>query len=202
MKPENSLRFSSECAGALKRGGKLKPEEREYIQNKIISARWLLRAIHQRRRTIKALARCLISRQEDFFDKGPLYLRPLRMRDIAEEMGVHVSTVSRASQNKYAHTPQGIIPLKRFFQKGLIAETGGFISVSSVKEAMRLWIRGEDPAKPLSDGELRKRLYEAFQVRLSKRNVSNYRLSLSLPAADSRREGFLGDSESSCEEAP
>ena len=128
------LRFSYEYAKSIKNSGKFKPLEKKYFNEKTTSAHWFIRAIEQRQEKIKKIGYYLIKHQKDFFEKGISYLRPLKMQDLADEMAVHVSTISRTVHNKYAHTPQGMVTLKSFFQKGLTNEKGGLISIIKIKE--------------------------------------------------------------------
>lgn len=185
------LKFSHEYARAIKKGGKLKAQEKKYLSEKTASAQWFIWALQQRQEKIKKMAYRLIEHQKDFFEKGASQIRPLKMQDLADEMGVHVSTISRTVHNKYAHTPQGIIALKYFFQKGLLTGKGESISITRVKEYIKKCIEQENPKQALSDGEIRDKIYEIFRIRLLRRSISQYRSSMGIPSARARRLNFL-----------
>ena len=186
-----NLRFSHEYVKAIKKTGKLNPQEKKYLNEKTTSARWFIRAIQQRQEKIKKIANYLIKYQKGFFEKGDSYLQPLKMQDLADEMAVHVSTISRTVNNKYAYTPQGIVALKHFFQKGLMTERGDFISISRIKEAIKQWINEEEPGNPLSDGDIRDKIYEVFHIYLLRRSISQYRSSMNIPPIRVRKLSFL-----------
>ena len=181
------LKFSHNYAKSIKGAGKLTDQEKRYFNEKTVSAHWFIRAIEQRREKIKKIAYYLIKHQREFFEKGPSYLRPLKMQDLADEMAVHISTISRTVHNKYAHTPKGMLALKSFFQKGLMNESGVMICTSRIKESIKQWIQEEDPKKPLSDTQIRDRLYKVFHINLLRRSISQYRTSMGIPSIKSRR---------------
>src|ERR1051325_7590105 len=127
------------------------PKAREYIQDKLRSAQWLIRSIQQRQRTIVKVTESIIKFQREFFDKGVAYLKPLILRDVAEDIGMHESTVSRVTTNKYVHTPQGIFELKFFFNSGISRMDGDDIASESVKSKIKEIITKEDGKHPFSD---------------------------------------------------
>ena len=186
------LKFSYRYASFIKSRGQLKPQEKKYLSEKTTSAHWFIRAIQQRQEKIRKMAYYLIERQREFFEKGSSYLKPLKMQDLADEMAVHVSTISRAVNNKYAYTPQGMVSLKCFFQKGLMTEKGDFVSIARIKEFVRKWIKEENPNNPLSDGQIRDKVYDCFHVHLLRRSISQYRSSMNIPPIRTRKLHSLG----------
>lgn len=185
------LRFSSQYVKSIRGSGKLKPMERKYLNEKTSAAHWFIRAIRQRQEKIKKIASYIIEQQRDFLEKGETFLKPLKMQDLAYQLDVHVSTISRALQGKYAHTPQGIVALKSFFQKGLMTETGSFVAISQIKSAIKKWIAEENPKQPLSDRDIRDKIYEVFNIQLLRRSVSQYRDSMDIPSIRTRQLHFL-----------
>jgi len=123
------LKFSKQYAQSIRKMGNLKAKEKKYLTEKSYSALWFIRAIQQRQKKIKQIAYYLVEHQKEFFEKGFSYLQPLKMKNLAKTLGVHASTISRAIHNKYVYTPQGILSLKSFFQKGLVTKEGDFISI-------------------------------------------------------------------------
>ena len=186
------LKFSHGYARFIKNAGPLKPQEKKYLSEKITAAHWFIRAIQQRQEKIKKIAYYLIEHQRDFFEKGSSYLKPLKMQNLADEMAVHVSTISRAVNNKYAYTSQGMVSLKHFFQKGLTTERGDFVSIARIKESIRKWIKEENPIHPLSDGQIRDKVYDIFHVCLLRRSISQYRSSMNIPPIRTRKLHFFG----------
>ena len=183
------LRFSLQYAQSIKKIKKLRLEEKNYLREQSTSAHWFIHALRQRQEKIKKIAYYFINSQRDFFEKGLEGLRPLKMQEMANDIGAHISTISRAVQNKYAYTPQGLIAFKSFFQKGLKTRTGGFVSMIKIKESIKTWIEREDPSHPLSDEDIRNKLYESLHVHLIKRSVSVYRSSMKIPPARVRQMG-------------
>ena len=175
------LKFSHKYAKFVKEARKLSDSEKKYLSDKSSSARCFIRSIQQRQETIKKIAYKLIQYQREFFEKGPSYLQALKMQDLADQIAVHVSTISRAVHNKYVHTPQGMFPLKSFFQKGLINQAGVMICKSKIKKSIKQWIQDEDSSKPLSDAQISERLYKVFHIHVQKRSVSQYRSSMGIP---------------------
>lgn len=169
----------------------LKVEEKKYFNEKISSACWFIQSVKQRQERIKQIAYKLIDHQRDFFDKGSEEMKPLKMQDMAEEMSVHVSTISRIVNNKYAYTHRGLVSLRGFFQKGLMTDKGALVSSQSIKRAIRKWIEEEEACQPLSDEQMCKKIYEYFHVRMLRRSVAEYRSSLGFPSSRERKRNFL-----------
>ncbi|MEZ5987877.1 MAG: RNA polymerase factor sigma-54 [Planctomycetota bacterium] len=158
----------------------------DYLRKKIESAKWFLDAIVQRQSTIERIARAIVDTQAEFLRKGVRYLKPLRMQDIADEVGVHISTVSRAISGKYIQTPQGIFDMKRFFSAGTRSESGELVSQRAIKLKVKEIISDEDPHHPLSDDAIVHRL-EQDGLKIARRTVTKYRKSLGIPSSSQRR---------------
>jgi RNA polymerase sigma-54 factor len=172
----------------------LSPEERRFVAERRQAARWFVEAIERRRQTIRRVVEAVVRVQGDFFDQGPGHLRPLALREIAEEIAMHESTVSRAISAKYVETPHGVFPLRHFFQPGVAATTGGLVATLAVKAALGALIRGEDGHHPLSDLALAAALRRQGFV-LARRTVAKYRSELAIPPGHlraQRRGGMLG----------
>ncbi len=163
------------------------PSLREHLKRKIESARWLIEAIAQRQSTLERVAREIVLRQQDYLEFGLSHLRPLKMQEVADTLGIHVSTVSRAISDKYAQTPRGIVPLKFFFTGGTENDDGGVESRLSVKERVRQIISDEDKADPLSDDGVADRLKEIHGLEIARRTVTKYRKALGIPSSRQRR---------------
>ena len=168
------LRINSFYRDAIK-NGLTSSDAKEFIQGKLKSALWLIRSIHQRQRTIYKVTKSIVKFQREFLDKGIAYLKPLILRDVAEDVGMHESTISRVTTNKYVHTPQGIFELKFFFSAGLKRGDGAEdIATQSVKERIRQLIQSEDPAKPYSDKQIVDILAKD-NIKIARRTVAKYR---------------------------
>jgi len=163
------------------------PAMKEMIKKKIGSARWLIDAIRQRQDTLLRVVREIVRHQREFLDRGLPAMRPLKMQRIADDLGIHVSTVSRAIADKYAQTPRGIFPLKFFFHGGTESSDGSVESRLSVKEKVRLAIEEEDRRNPLSDEDLAAR-FKAEGLGIARRTVTKYRKQLGIPSSRERRE--------------
>ena len=161
---------------------------REFLQRNIHSAQWLMDAIEQRKATLLKVSRAVVKHQRDFFDKGQLYLKPLPMAKIAEEVGVHIATVSRAVSGKYIQCSQGILPLRGFFSGGTEDADGREVSYSAVKAKLQQIVDAEDKTKPLSDDEIRKKLAEFGIADIARRTVAKYRKLLKIPAGRFRKK--------------
>jgi len=161
-------------------------DDRTPMAQELQEARWLIRNIEQRYATIQRVAEAIVERQQTFFEYGEVALRPLMLREIADELGIHESTVSRATGNKYMETPRGIYEFKHFFSRELATETGGTCSASAVRALIKEMIEGEDPKEPLSDVDLARLLGEQGVV-VARRTVSKYRGQLKTPPAELRR---------------
>jgi len=155
------------------------PEVREYIREKIRAGKFLIKSLHQRQQTILNIANEIVKRQREFMDKGVAFLKPLTMVQVAEVVGVHETTVSRAVSGKYMETPQGIFEMKYFFTSGIQTASGVGISNTSVKEMISDMIKGEEPSKPLSDEEIVK-LLDQKGIKIARRTVAKYRSELNI----------------------
>ena len=180
------LRVNASYRSLIKRGSNSSQDTRKYIRQKLEQARWLLNAINQRRSTMIRVMEAIIDRQRDFFDKGPAFLKPLIMEEIAQKVSMNVATISRVSNGKYVQTPLGIYEIKRFFNSGIARTDGGDIAKHSVKQRIQEIIAGEPPDKPFSDQEIYKKLNEEG-IRLARRTVTKYREELRIKPARLRK---------------
>ena len=160
---------------------------REWIKKRMESARWFIEAVEQRAHTLERVAKSIFTRQKGFLDRGVEGLAPLRMQEVADEVHVHISTVSRAVAGKYAQTPRGIFPLKYFFTSGTKSETGEVQSQQSIQQKIAQLVSQEDPDKPLSDEELAELLEQREQIRIARRTVTKYRKALRIPSSSERK---------------
>ncbi|HEV8111372.1 MAG TPA: RNA polymerase factor sigma-54 [Planctomycetota bacterium] len=161
---------------------------REWVKKRVEAARWFIEAVHQRQSTLQRIAQSIFVRQRGFLERGVEGFQPLRMQEVADEVGVHISTVSRAVAGKYAQTPRGIYPLKYFFAGGTQKASGEVASQVSIKQRIADLVAAEDPDRPLSDDELAKLLEEKDSVRIARRTVTKYRKALSIPSSNQRRK--------------
>ena len=164
-------------------------QAKDYITERLRSAQWLIRSIQQRQRTILKVTKSILGFQREFFEKGPQHLRPLILKDVAEDIEMHESTVSRVTTNKYVHTPQGIYELKYFFNAGISKRGGGELASEAVKEKIKKLIESEDPKKPYSDQKLVELLREEG-IKIARRTVAKYREQLHLLSSSKRRKLF------------
>ena len=160
-------------------------EDASYLRSRLQEARWLLKNLQARGDTLLKVVRCVVRQQSGFLEFGPQALRPLTLRQVAAEIGVHESTVSRAIARKYAHTPRGTIPLRTFFASGVEAEDGGEASSTAIQAMIRQLVSAEDPRKPLSDARLAEML-KAGGVPVARRTVAKYREALRIPSSHER----------------
>lgn len=161
---------------------------REWVKKRLESARWFIDAIHQRHNTLQRIAISIFARQRGFLERGVPAFKPLRMQEVADEVGVHISTVSRAVSGKYAQTPRGIFPLKYFFAGGTTKDTGEVASQVSIKQRIADLVAQEDGGHPLSDEELAALLEEKDHVKIARRTVTKYRKALKIPSSNQRRK--------------
>jgi RNA polymerase sigma-54 factor len=184
------LRISSAYEGVLrnmkKADGEPGDKTREYIKGKLNSARWLIQTIEQRRRTMIKVMTCIIREQREFFDKGIAFLRPLTLQQVARQIDMHESTVSRVCSGKYVQTPRGVFELKFFFSSGLETEDGEDVSARTAKSIIKTLIDEEDKKEPLSDQRIAELLHERG-LRIARRTVAKYREQLSILPARFRR---------------
>ncbi len=181
------LRINQLYRDVLARGRDVPKDTRDYVQEKLRSALWLIKSIHQRQRTIYRVMESIIKHQGEFFERGLQHLRPLNLRDVAEDIGMHESTVSRVTTSKYAHTPQGIFELKYFFNSSINRLEGEAIASESVKEKIRRIVSAEDPRRPLSDQRIAEML-RAGNIDIARRTVTKYRESLNILSSTKRRQ--------------
>ena len=171
-------------------GGNSVPENsKEYIKNKLRSAVWLIKSIYHRQNTVKKVMYSIIEFQRVFFDKGIDHLKPLVLRDVAEDIDMHESTVSRVTNNKYVHTPRGIFPLKFFFNSSINAVKGGNIASESVKDTIKKIISQENPRSPCSDQEIVNILTKK-NIHIARRTVTKYREMMSILSSNKRKKLF------------
>src|SRR5215470_2848138 len=162
---------------------------KDYVQDKLRSAQWLIRSIQQRQRTIIRVAESILKFQREFFDKGIAFLKPLILRDVAEDIGMHESTVSRVTTNKYVHTPQGIFELKFFFNSGISRTNGEDLASQAVKSTIKTLISEEDPRKPFSDQRIVEML-KKHNIDIARRTVAKYREQLGILSSSKRKQVF------------
>jgi RNA polymerase sigma-54 factor len=179
------LKISSFYRAAMKGDAAAK----EYIQGKLRSAQWLIRSIDQRRKTIERVTECIVSRQRDFFEKGIEFLKPMILRDVAEEIGMHESTISRVTSNKYVATPRGVFELKYFFNSAIRRDSEDDIASESVKQAIKRIVDAEDPHHPRSDQRIVELLAQE-KVMIARRTVAKYREMLGILSSSKRKKFF------------
>ena len=180
------LRINNYYKEILNRKDCLEKETREYIQEKLKSAAWLIKSIHQRQRTIYKVTESIVQFQKNFFDKGVTYLKPLVLRDVAEHIQMHESTISRVTTNKYVHTPQGVFELKYFFNSAINSMQGESIASESVKEHIKNIIKSEDKHRPYSDQEVAD-ILKGHNINAARRTVAKYRENLGILPSRKRR---------------
>ncbi len=162
-------------------------EEKDFIRRKIESANWLIEAIQQRRSTVKKVAQAIVEYQRKFLDEGPEHIEPLKMQQIADVVGVHVTTISRAVDDKWIQTPRGIFPLKRFFVHGTRSEDGEDVAWETIRLKLTEIIENEDKQKPLSDDDLVKELAK-IGLTVARRTITKYRKKLGIPSSRQRKD--------------
>ena len=167
-------------------------ETREYIKRKINSAQWLIESIEQRRSTLTRVSQAIVDHQTKFLDDGPDHIEPLKMQQIADKVGVHVTTVSRAVDDKWIQTPRGIFPLKRFFVGGTTAADGEEVAWDRVRIKLQEIIDNEDKTKPLSDDAIVEELGKAG-ITVARRTVTKYRKAMNIPSSRGRRDWTKGE---------
>ena len=182
------LRVNSFYKKTISRGKKISGEAEDYIQDKIRSAAWLIKSIHQRQKTIYKVMKSILGFQREFFEKGIAHLKPMVLRDVAQDIGMHESTISRVTTNKYAYTPQGIFELKYFFNSSIKRAQGGNIASASVQEKIRQIILNENPKKPYSDDKISQLLKEEHQIHIARRTVAKYREMLKVLPSNKRKQ--------------
>lgn len=183
------LKISNFYKNMLSKSSGANKKEQEYIQEKLKSAVWLIKSIHQRQRTIYKVAESIVRHQKEFFQKGPAHLKPMVLRDIANDIGMHESTVSRVTTAKYVHTPQGIYELKYFFNSGISSSDGDALASESVKLKIRDLVGKESPKNPLSDQKIAE-LLSKEGIQIARRTVAKYREMLKILPSSQRKKFF------------
>ena len=181
------LRVNSFYKKSIGGGKKISGEAENYIQDKMRSAAWLIKSIHQRQKTIYKVMDSILRFQRDFFDKGIAFLKPMVLRDVAMDIGMHESTISRVTTNKYAFTPQGIFELKYFFNSSIKRAFGGAIASASVQEKIRQLISNEDSKKPYSDDKI-SQLLKKEHIDIARRTVAKYREMMNILPSNRRKQ--------------
>ncbi len=171
----------------LLQSGAMQKDSRAYIKEKLKDADWFLKSLQQRQRTILKTMESILRFQHDFFEHGPTRLKPLILRDVAEDIEMHESTISRVTSNKYVHTPQGIYELKYFFSTSIPREGSDPLAAESIRERIRMLIKDEDPHKPLSDEAISQKL-AANNIQLARRTVAKYREQMKILPVKHRRK--------------
>jgi RNA polymerase sigma-54 factor len=181
------LQINAYYKKAMARGEKINDETKEYLQEKLRSAAWLIRSIHQRQKTIYKVMESILKFQRDFFEHGIAHLKPMVLRDVAEDINMHESTISRVTTNKYAYTPQGIFELKYFFNSSIKRVHGEAIASASVQEKIKQLIESEDPKKPYSDSKMAE-ILKSSNIDIARRTVAKYREMLGVLSSNKRKQ--------------
>jgi RNA polymerase sigma-54 factor len=184
------LRISAAYRKLLRSGnGAIGTEAANYLKDKMRSAIWLIKSLDQRQRTIYKVADSIVRHQRAFLDHGIEHLRPLVLRDVANDIGMHESTVSRVVSNKYIHTPRGLFPMKYFFHSGIDSSTGDDVSSLSIKNKISRIVQDEDGRHPHSDARIMQKL-RAEGIQIARRTVAKYREELRIPSSSQRKQNF------------
>ena len=180
------LRLSRSYQEIARDKKKMTPENREFIASKMNSANWMIQAIEQRRQTMLKVMNFIVDRQRDFFEKGIEYLKPLTLREVAEVINMHESTVSRVTNEKYVQTPRGVLPLKFFFSSALSTSSGEDASARSIRAKLEKMVGEENSAKPLTDQQI-VHLFQEQGIQIARRTVAKYRDQLGILPARMRK---------------
>jgi RNA polymerase sigma-54 factor len=183
------LRLNSSYKGMLKSNG-ITGETRDFLKEKFRSAIDLLRSVNQRKQTIYKVCACIVNRQREFLEHGPSRLKPMLIKDVASELGVHSSTISRVVTNKYVDTPQGVMELRKFFTMGVESPDGEEMSIVQIKLKIKKLIETEDKAKPFSDNQIGQ-LLRKENIFITRRTVAKYREQMQVPGSRERKIGYL-----------
>lgn len=181
------LRVSRYYRQILSKQASTSREARGYVEEKMRSALWFIRSIEQRKRTLIKVAESLVKYQRDFFEYGLSRLKPLTLREVADDISMHESTISRVTTNKYVQTPQGLFGLKYFFHRGVPSTVGEVVSSRRVRDLVRRYLTEEDSSKPLSDQKIVEILARVHGVEIARRTVAKYRGQLKIPSSNQRR---------------
>jgi RNA polymerase sigma-54 factor len=182
-----NLKLSSDLQELLHSGENVEKDSKKYIREKLKDAGWFIKSLHQRQTTIFKVMDSILKFQREFFEHGPTHLRPLILRNVAEDIEMHESTISRVTSNKYVHTPLGIYELKYFFSTAIPIRGKEALAAESIRERIRKMIRDEDPYKPLSDNAISKKL-DADDIKLARRTVAKYREQMKILPVKHRRK--------------
>jgi len=180
------LKLSKAYREIAKDKSKFKGENKEFISNKLNSANWMIQAIEQRRQTMLKVMNFIVDRQREFFEKGVQYLKPLTLREVAEVINMHESTVSRVTNEKYVQTPRGVLPLKFFFSSGLSTTSGEDVSARGIKAKIQKLVDEEEPKKPLTDQAI-VNILKQEGIQIARRTVAKYRDQLGILSARMRK---------------
>ena len=184
------LRISAAYRRMLRGGnGAIGEEAANYLKDKMRSAVWLIKSLDQRQRTIYKVADSIVRHQREFLENGIEHLRPLVLRDVANDIGMHESTVSRVVSNKYIHTPRGLFPMKYFFHSGIDSTQGSEVSSLSIKSKIAKIVSDEDSSRPHSDARIMQKL-RAEGIQIARRTVAKYREELRIPSSSARKQSF------------
>lgn len=181
------LRINSFYKDSMRRDKKVPDTTKNYVQEKLNSAAWFIKSIHQRQKTIHKVTRSILQFQKDFFEKGVEHLKPMTLKDVAQDINMHESTVSRVTTNKYAHTPRGIFELKYFFNTSVKCFDGGVMASIGVQEKIKQIILNEDSKKPYSDDKIVE-LLKKENIKLARRTVAKYRETMNLLSSTRRKQ--------------
>ncbi|MGG3520834.1 RNA polymerase factor sigma-54 [Bacillus pseudomycoides] len=162
-------------------------EVASYVSEKYQHVQWIMRSLKQRKQTLLQVMEIIMKKQRDFFWQGPEYLKPLSLKEVAEELSVHESTISRATRNKYVQTPHGLFEMKSFFSNAVVTTEDEAVSTTRVKQLMQALVEKENKKKPLSDQKISKLLEEEHEIVISRRTVAKYREQMNIPASSLRK---------------
>jgi len=180
------LRLNPAYRKLVTRDGNNEKSTRDYVKERYKSAIQLIKNIEQRKQTITKVCYSIVARQQDFLERGIDQLKPMMIKEVAEEIGVHPSTVSRAVANKYAHTPQGVFELRYFFSESVQGPEGGGTSLLILKRRVKKLIEEEDPTRPLTDEQIT-RILQSQGIQVTRRTVAKYREDMRIPSTHQRR---------------
>jgi RNA polymerase sigma-54 factor len=180
------LRISSVYRRMLENKSADNEATRSYVKEKLRNALWLIKSVDQRQKTIYKVSESIVQQQKEFLDKGLEYLKPLVLRDVAVDIGMHESTVSRVVTNKYIHTPQGVFEMKYFFHSGIASTYGESVSSVTIKQRIKKIVEEENPKRPLSDSKIVK-ILEGEGLMLARRTIAKYREELRIPPSNQRK---------------
>jgi len=181
------LRVNSFYKHAINRNEVISNQAKDYIHDKLRSAAWLIRSIHQRQKTIYRVMESIVKYQKSFFEKGINHLKPMVLRDVAQDIGMHESTISRVTTNKYAYTPQGIFELKYFFNSSINRIHGGVVASTSVQEKIKQIIESEDSKKPYSDSKIAE-ILRSDNIAIARRTIAKYREMMKVLPSSKRKQ--------------